>query len=127
TTLFRSPGRNTAVHRPWASVVRPAELPVVGQHFAGLLAQHVTADLDSPAFEFADPVGRQRAFVELGQGLHVLAAGTDQQVVDAGPETGAVALAARLRRGRQGHRAEAVAGVVLVEPAALGPLLGQHE
>jgi hypothetical protein len=106
---------------------RPANLRVVLEHLAGGVAVDVAGDLDAAPREFADPVGRQRAFVELGQRFHVLTAGADQQAVDAGPDGRAVALAAGLRGSRHGHRADADAGLALVEADALGALLRQHE
>ena len=63
--------------------------------------------------QFADPVGRQRAFVELAQFDHVAGARADQHFVDAGPEARAVAHGARLRARR-----ETVATAVVVESRA---------
>ena len=80
------------------SVDVAAGLAIGAQHRARGIALHVARHGDAAAFEFADPVRRQRAFVELGELLHVFAARADQQAVDAGPDGRAVALAARLRR-----------------------------
>src|SRR3546814_8212090 len=84
------------------SIALPAALAVGAQHGSRIVAVDVAHDLDAPLVQLADPVRRQRAFVEFGQLHHVLCAGADQQAVDAGPDRGAVALAARLRRRGQG-------------------------
>lgn len=83
----------------WESVMRTVDLPVLAQHCARCIAFDAAHDLDAALVEFADPVGRQRTFIERGQFFHILRAGADQQPVDAGPDGGAVALAARLRGG----------------------------
>ena len=93
----------------------------VGPGKSVTVAPDVAADRDAAPGELADPVGWQRAFVELAQFHHVLAARADQQLVDAGPDRGAVALAAWLGAGGDD---ETVA--VVVEAVALQALLRQH-
>src|SRR5690606_39206056 len=101
------------------SSITPAVLAIRTQHRARVVAVDVAHDLDPALFQLADPVGRQRALVEFGQLHHVLRACADQQAVDAGPDRGAVALAARLGGRGQGVAAIGVAGVVAVQARAL--------
>ena len=86
------------------------------------IAQDVAAHADVAAFQFADPVRRQRAFVEFGEFLDILGARADQQFVDACPHARAVALAARLRAG-----GEHVMAAVLVQPVPAQALLRDHD
>jgi hypothetical protein len=98
-----------------------ADFAIAQEDPARLIAQDVAAHGDAALFQLADPVGGQRAFIELGQLLDIFRARADQQFVDAGPDRRAVALAARLcTRGEH----EPAAGLVQAE--ALQALLRKH-
>src|SRR6187399_2756751 len=97
------------------------QFAIAQKHAARFFAQDVAANRDAARLEFADPVDRQRALVELGQFFDVGGASADQQFVDAGPERRAVALAAGLRT-----RCEHEALAVFIETRTLNAGLCEH-
>src|SRR5690606_20242643 len=68
------------------SISRATFARIACEDLARRVAQDVAVYRDAAAFEFADPVGGQRAFVEFGQLHDIGRACADQDLVDAGPE-----------------------------------------
>ena len=109
------PGRSGATAGVIGGAAGIAEVP---ERNEGLLAEDVGFDLDrrqsGPSAEEPGPVVWERAFMESGDRLDVLAAGSDHQAADPRPPDDPEALAARLGaadqlHGGQSRRAEVVA------------------
>lgn len=94
----------------------------MAEDLAGLWSEEVDGGLDAALAEGFEPVGRQGAFVERGQGFDIVLGGPDEEGADAGPWDSAEAHGAGLGAGGEG------AGLaVCVEPVGLEGLLGEHE
>ena len=74
----------------------PGAIAVNLTSLARRFAQDIARDRDAACFQLANPICRQRTFVEFGELFHILRTCADQQFVDPGPHRRTVALAAGL-------------------------------